>query len=122
MATQAPIDIPPGYIVGVWDIDPVHTEISFVVRHMVVSKVRGRFDKFEGTIVTAEDPAKSQVTITIDAASIDTHNEQRDAHVRAPDFLDVDEFPVISFTSTAIRQSGSEYELDGDLRPTKPWC
>jgi len=116
MATQAPIDIPPGYIVGVWDIDPVHTEISFVVRHMVVSKVRGRFDKFEGTIVTAEDPARSQVSITIDAASIDTHNEQRDAHVRAPDFLDVDEFPVISFTSTAIRQSGSEYELDGDLR------
>jgi len=116
MATQAPVDIPPGYIVGVWDIDPAHTEISFVVRHMVVSKVRGRFDKFEGTIVTADDPAQSQVTVTIDAASIDTHNEQRDAHVRAPDFLDVDQFPVISFTSTAIRQSGSRYEVDGDLR------
>jgi polyisoprenoid-binding protein YceI len=116
MATQASIGIPPGYIVGVWDIDPAHTEISFVVRHMVVSKVRGRFDKFEGTIVTAEDPAESQVTVTIDAASIDTHNEQRDDHVRAPDFLDVERFPVISFTSTAVRQSGSELELAGDLR------
>ena len=83
---------------------------------MVVSKVRGRFDKFEGTIVTAEDPAESQVSVTIDAASIDTHNEQRDDHVRAPDFLDVEQFPVISFTSTAVRQSGSDLELDGELR------
>lgn len=116
METQASIDIPPGYIVGVWDIDPAHTEISFVVRHMVVSKVRGRFDKFEGTIVTAEDPAESQVTVAIDAASIDTHHEQRDAHVRAADFLDVERFPVISFTSKAVRRSGSQLELDGDLR------
>jgi polyisoprenoid-binding protein YceI len=116
MATQVPVDMPPGYIVGVWDIDPAHTEISFVVRHMVVSKVRGRFDKFAGVIVTAEDPVQSQVTITIEAESIDTHHEQRDAHVRAADFLDVERFPVISFTSTAIRQSGSDYEIDGDLR------
>jgi polyisoprenoid-binding protein YceI len=116
MATQVPIDLPAGYIVGVWDIDPAHTEISFVVRHMVVSKVRGRFDKFEGTIVTAGDPAQSQVTVTIDAVSIDTHNEQRDAHVRAADFLNAEQFPVISFVSTAIRRSGSQYELDGDLR------
>ena len=66
----------PGYVAGTWDIDSVHSEVSFVVRHMVVSKVRGRFDRFEGTIVTAGDPLESTVEATINAASINTNQER----------------------------------------------
>jgi len=105
----------PGYVPGVWDIDPTHSEVSFVVRHMVVSKVRGRFDAFEGTIVTAENPLESSVQATIDATSIDTNHEQRDGHVRSADFLDVERYPTLNFTSTAIRPTGDRYELDGRL-------
>ena len=100
---------PTGYIAGTWDIDPIHSEVSFQVRHLVVSKVRGRFDAFEGTIVTAEDPAHSSVQVTIDAASIDTNNADRDTHVRSADFLDTDNFAQISFRSTGVRTE------DGDL-------
>ena len=85
----------PGYIAGTWAIDPVHSEVSFVVRHMAVSKVRGRFDKFEGTIVTGEDPLASSVSATIDATSISTGQEQRDAHIRSADFFDVEEHPTL---------------------------
>jgi polyisoprenoid-binding protein YceI len=105
----------PGYVTGTWDIDPVHSEVSFVVRHMVVSKVRGRFNKFEGSIVTGADPEESSVEVSIDAASIDTNQEQRDAHVRSADFLDVEHYPNLSFTSTAVRQSRGDYEVDGEL-------
>src|SRR6202790_3239193 len=85
----------PGFVAGTWDIDPVHSEVSFVVRHMVVSKVRGRFDRFEGTVVTAEDPLESKVEAVITAGSINTNQEQRDTHVRSADFLDVDNYPAI---------------------------
>jgi len=105
----------PGYVAGTWDIDPVHSEVSFVVRHMVVSKVRGRFNQFGGTIVTAEDPLASSVEASIEAASIDTNQDQRDAHVRSADFLDVESHPTIAFTSTALRANGDDYVLDGDL-------
>ena len=105
----------PGYVTGTWDIDPVHSEVSFVVRHMVVSKVRGRFNQFEGTIVTAEDPLASSVQATIAAGSIDTNQEQRDAHVRSADFLDVETHPTLTFTSTGLRTKGEEFVLDGDL-------
>ena len=79
----------PGYVAGTWDIDPVHSEVAFTVRHMAVIKVRGRFDKFEGVIVTSEDPLSSTVTATIDASSINTNNEQRDGHIKSADFFDV---------------------------------
>ncbi|HLG67170.1 MAG TPA: YceI family protein [Acidimicrobiales bacterium] len=105
----------PGYVAGTWDIDAVHSEVSFVVRHMVVSKVRGRFNSFEGTIVTAEDPLASSVRVTIDATSIDTNQEQRDAHVRSADFLDVEHHPHITFVSTRVRPAGDHYLLDGEL-------
>jgi polyisoprenoid-binding protein YceI len=105
----------PGYVAGTWDIDPVHSEVSFLVRHMVVSKVRGRFNQFGGTIVTAEDPLASTVEATIDAGSIDTNQDQRDAHVRSADFLDVESHPTIAFTSTDLRANGDDYVLDGDL-------
>ena len=114
--TQSPVfSKVPGFVAGTWDIDPVHSEVSFVVRHMVVSKVRGRFDRFEGTIVTADDPLQSSVEATINAASINTNQEQRDAHIRSADFLDVDNHPEITFRSLAVRPGGDNFLVDGDL-------
>ncbi len=113
----------PGYIAGTWAIDPVHSEVSFVVRHMAVSKVRGRFDKFEGTIVTGEDPLASSVTATIDATSISTGQEQRDAHIRSADFFHIEEYPTFTFTSTGLKPNGDDFLLDGDMTirgATKP--
>jgi polyisoprenoid-binding protein YceI len=105
----------PGYVAGTWAIDPVHSEVSFVVRHMMVSKVRGRFDKFEGTIVTADDPLASTVTASVDLSSINTGQEQRDAHIRSADFFEVEKYPTMTFTSTAIKASEEGYVLEGDL-------
>jgi polyisoprenoid-binding protein YceI len=105
----------PGYIAGTWDIDAVHSEVSFVVRHMVVSKVRGRFDKFEGVIVTADDPSQSSAEASIDAGSINTNQEQRDDHIRSADFLDAENHPAITFRSTAVRPVGDHFDLDGEL-------
>jgi polyisoprenoid-binding protein YceI len=105
----------PGYVAGTWVIDPVHSEVSFTVRHMMVGKVRGRFDKFEGTIVTAEDPLASTVTATVDLDSINTNQEQRDAHIRSADFFEVEKYPTMTFTSTALKASEEGYLLEGDL-------
>jgi len=106
----------PGYIAGTWDIDPVHSDVSFIVRHLGVSKVRGRFDTFSGSIVTAENPLESAVTATIDATSVSTRNEQRDGHVRSEDFLHTDEHPELTFKSTGVRfEDGETFVLDGEL-------
>ena len=105
----------PGYLVGTWDIDPVHSDVSITARHFVVSKVRGAFGDYEGQIVTAENPLDSTVNATIKAASIDTRQEQRDEHIRSADFLDVENHPTISFVSTGIRNDGGDFKLDGNL-------
>ena len=105
----------PGYVAGTWAIDPVHSEVSFVVRHMMVSKVRGRFDKFEGTLVTAADPLASSVTAKVDLSSINTGQEQRDAHIRSADFFEVEKYPTMTFTSTGIKQAEEGFILEGDL-------
>jgi polyisoprenoid-binding protein YceI len=105
----------PGYIAGTWAIDPVHSEVSFVVRHMMISKVRGRFDTFEGTLVTAEDPLESTVTASVDLSSISTGQEQRDAHIRSADFFEVEKYPTMTFTSTAIKAGEEGFILEGDL-------
>ena len=105
----------PGYVAGTWDIDPVHSDVSIVARHFVVSKVRGHFKEFSGTIVTGDNPLESSVTATINASSIDTNNDQRDGHIRSADFLDVEKFPEITFTSTGVRADGDDFQLDGDL-------
>src|SRR3954447_617348 len=105
----------PGYVVGTWDIDPVHSTVGFVVRHMMVSKVRGFFRDFSGEIVTAEDPTNSSVTATIELASIDTRQEQRDAHIRSADFFDVDNHPQMTFRSTGVRSDGADWFVDGEL-------
>jgi polyisoprenoid-binding protein YceI len=105
----------PGYVAGTWDIDPVHSEVAFTIRHMAVSKVRGRFDKFEGVIVTGEDPLSSSVTANIDATSINTNNEQRDGHIKSADFFEVESHPNWTFTSTGVKADGDDYLLNGDL-------
>jgi polyisoprenoid-binding protein YceI len=105
----------PGYISGTWTIDPAHSEIGFVVRHMMVSKVRGQFTTFEGSVTTAENPADSSATAVIDLGSISTNNEQRDAHLRSADFFDADSHPKMTFRSTAIRASGDGFAVTGDL-------
>jgi polyisoprenoid-binding protein YceI len=113
----------PGYIAGNWTVDPVHSEVSFVVRHMMVSKVRGRFDKFEGTIVTAEDPLQSSVNATVDLSSVNTGAPDRDNHIRSADFFEVETHPTLTFHSTGVRHDGNDFLLDGDLTirgTTKP--
>jgi len=105
----------PGYVVGTWTIDPVHSEVGFSVRHMMVSKVRGKFTSFSGTLTTAEDPTQSSVTATIDLASINTGNEDRDNHIRSADFFGVDEHKTMTFRSTGIRTDGDDFILDGEL-------
>lgn len=101
---------------GTWSIDPAHSSVEFVARHLVVSKVKGRFGTFEGTI--RFDPAElltSSVDATIQVGSVDTRDEKRDAHLRSPDFFDADTFPTITFRSTALRPAGDDYEVDGEL-------
>src|SRR5271170_948202 len=105
----------PGYVAGTWSIDPIHSEVGFSVRHMMVSKVRGRFTTFSGQIVTAEDPTKSSVTAEIDLGSINTGQEQRDEHIKSADFFEVETYPTMTYTSTGIRVEDGEYVLDGDL-------
>jgi polyisoprenoid-binding protein YceI len=103
-------------LTGAYTIDPTHTRIGFVARHAMVTKVRGSFNEFEGTATVGSDLAESKVDLTIQATSIDTRNEQRDGHLRSNDFLAMDEFPTITFTSTAVRATGdSTLEITGDL-------
>jgi len=105
----------PGYLAGTWSIDPTHSDASFTVRHMMVSKVRGRFSTLEGEIVTGANPDESSVTATIDLSSIDTNHEQRDAHIRSADFFDVENHPLMTYRSTGVRQSNDDFVVDGEL-------
>src|SRR4051794_2427794 len=88
---------------GTWKVDPSHSEVGFVVRHLMVSKVKGRFTDVSGTITVAEDVLQSSVVATARTASIDTRDENRDAHLRSADFFDAENNPEISFRSTALR-------------------
>jgi polyisoprenoid-binding protein YceI len=110
--------------VGTYALDVAHTNLGFTVRHMAVSKVRGSFPKFEGTIEIAEKPEDSKVSVTIDAASVDTRDENRDGHLRTNDFFDVENHPTWTFVSTAIKPvNATEWEVEGDLTirgTTKP--
>jgi polyisoprenoid-binding protein YceI len=114
-ATSTTAPAIPGYLTGTWAIDPVHSEVSFVVRHLMVSKVRGRFGNFSGSIVTADDPLASSVEASIDLASVDTGQPDRDAHVRSADFFDVEKYPEMTFRSTSVRADGDDFVVDGDL-------
>ncbi len=100
-----------------WQIDPAHTNVEFTVRHMMISNVKGQFKKTSGTITTnGNDPTSAQVNATIDATSIDTRVEKRDAHLKSPAFLDVDKFPTITFKSTKVEADGPDkWKVTGDL-------
>jgi polyisoprenoid-binding protein YceI len=115
MTTSTTIETVPGYLAGTWAIDPVHSDVGFVVRHMVVAKVRGRFTKFDGQIVTGENAGDSSVTATIELNSIDTGNTQRDDHIRSADFFEVETYPTMTYRSTGVRQDGDDLVLDGQL-------
>ena len=108
---------------GTWVIDPTHTTVEFVARHLL-TKVRGRFEDFSGQIEVAANPADSRVEVVIDTASVSTANEQRDGHLRSPDFFDVDSFAQIRFASTRVEPvDGDTWKLIGDLTirdTTKP--
>lgn len=99
---------------GTWVIDPVHSSVGFSVRHLLVSKVRGTFDTFSGAITVADDGTPS-VRAEISVDSVNTRNEQRDAHLKAADFFDVATYPVATFSSTGVRQDGDGYVVDGDF-------
>lgn len=109
------VDQIPGYRVGTWVIDPTHTEVGFSVRHLAISKVKGKFEQFAGTFVTAENPLESKVEATVEVASINTNQADRDGHLRTNDFFAVEEFPQFTFQSTGIRQEGRNFLVDGDL-------
>jgi polyisoprenoid-binding protein YceI len=104
-------------LTGDYTIDPIHSSIGFVARHAMVTKVRGNFDEFDGHIhLEAEDPSRSTAKLTIKAASIDTRNADRDAHLRSNDFFAMDEFPEIVFESTSAEKiDDTTYRLTGDL-------
>lgn len=105
----------PGYVTGTWDIDPAHTDVGFVVRHLVVTKVRGKFNEVRGSIVTAENPLDSSVDISIGLDSISTHNETRDEHLRSADFFEVETYPEMTYKASGVRPDGENFVLDGEL-------
>jgi polyisoprenoid-binding protein YceI len=115
MTANAEATTIPGYVAGTWEIDPVHSEVGFTARHMMVSKVRGRFTQFSGELVTAPDLLQSSVTATIELTSIQTGNEQRDQHIRSADFFEVDKYKTMTYRSTGLRPEGDHYVLDGEL-------
>lgn len=100
---------------GTYEIDPTHSAVEFTVRHLGLSKVRGRFTSFAGRVEIGEDPTASTASVAIDAASFTTGNDDRDGHVKSPDFLDVDEFPHLEFAGTGVRRDGDDWLLDGLL-------
>lgn len=105
----------PGLVAGTWTLDPVHSEVGFTARHLVVAKVRGRFTTFSGAITVGANPLDSTVTATIDANSVVTGDENRDAHLRSADFFEVDKHPEITFHSTSVHPKGSDFVVTGDL-------
>jgi len=109
------LDTHTNFIAGTWQIDPTHSTVSFTVKHLMISKVRGTFDGFSGTIVTSEVPAENSVNAAIDMATINTNQADRDGHLRTNDFFKVDEFPTATFVSTSIEIDGDDLTIDGEL-------
>ncbi len=101
---------------GTWTIDPAHSHLGFAARHAMVTTVRGSFTEFDGTLhLDGDEPARSYAEVTIQAASFESGNDQRDGHVRGADFLDVENHPTLTFRSTGVRAKGGDYVLAGDL-------
>ena len=108
-------DTHPTYVAGTWALDPTHSEVTFSVKHLAISKVRGIFERFTASIVTAEDPSASTVEASIEVASINTNQKDRDKHLRTNDFFKADEFPQITFTSNSVVLNGDDITVVGDL-------
>lgn len=100
---------------GVWNVDASHSNISFSVRHLMVAKVRGRFTEFSGTVSIGDDPLQSRVEAIVATASVSTHDDGRDAHLRSADFFDVEAFPEMRLVSTGIDVDGDDYVLHAEL-------
>ena len=107
----------PKFVIGTWKLEPVHSELSFQVRHLAISKVRGKFENFDVTIVTAEDPKDTTIEASVDVSSVNTGQEARDNHLRSSDFFLVEEHPHIIFKATGdnITIDGDDFTLVGDL-------
>jgi polyisoprenoid-binding protein YceI len=111
MTTMTQINLP----VGTWTFDKTHTALTFIARHMMVTKVRGTFPAFDGAVEVAENPADSKVDVTIETASVTTGAVDRDAHLISPDFFDVASYPNIRFVSTELREENGHWLMTGDL-------
>lgn len=100
---------------GIWNIDPSHSSLEFSVRHLMISKVKGSFSTFAGTVTVPEDPYQASLSVTIDPTSIDTGDAARDTHLRSGDFFEVEKYPEAGYVSTAVRAAGDGYVVEGDL-------
>lgn len=110
-------------LAGTYTIDPAHSRIGFVARHAMITKVRGSFNEFEGTATTGEGLADARIDLTLQVASVDTRNADRDGHLKSADFFDVETYPTITFRSTKVEPAGDDLRVTGDLTikdETKP--
>ena len=100
---------------GTWAIDAAHSSVNFKVRHLGLAKTRGRFTAFGGSVEVGDRPEDTAVEVSIETASVDTHESARDDHLRSADFFDVANHPTMTFRSTGVRGAGSDWVLDGEL-------
>ena len=100
---------------GTWTVDPTHTTIGFVARHMMVSKVRGSFGEFSADVTIADDPLRSSLTAEVQMASLDTGNADRDGHLRTNDFFDIEHFPTMTLRSTGFEPAGDDFVMHAEL-------
>ena len=120
MSTHSPVTSSPAtsnlpLAAGVWPVDAVHSTVEFTVRHLGISKVRGRFNQFDASLTVGDGLEAVQLEATVDLASVDTNNADRDAHLRSTDFFDTETHPTMTFASTGVSGSDGEYQLVGDL-------
>jgi polyisoprenoid-binding protein YceI len=105
-----------GYKAGTWKLDPTHSDITFSVRHLAISKVKGKFEEFDVTAVTTDDPHATTVSATIEISSVNTNQKDRDNHLRTSDFFEADKHPQMTFVSTSFEpEDGGDFVLKGDL-------
>ncbi|OZD55474.1 polyisoprenoid-binding protein [Rhodococcus sp. 06-1477-1B] len=114
MTDTTALDIP-GYKTGTWVLDPAHSEVTFSVRHMMISKVRGTFGVKSATIVAPENPLEATVEASVDVSSVDTKDEGRDQHLRSAEFFETETHPTMDFRSTGVRVEDGDFLVDGDL-------
>lgn len=110
--THEDVEVP---LAGTYRLDPAHSHVGFSVRHAMVSRVRGRFDDFEGTVVIGDEPVSSSAEVEVKTASIDTREAQRDGHLRSPDFFDAETYPKMTYRSTRVVPEGDAWKLEGEL-------